>query len=156
EGNFNNLMQILGLTNCVDVPGGCQAATAAQTAASIAAGMPGVTSVPIVTPHWTQGPFNIFTPAQLAYLEFDNPDYRTSSESVQYADINGPLFKLPAGDIKGALGVERRTEFLSDDPNLTVQSVGPNASNPTAGGYDVKSIYAEINAPLLRDDPFVK
>jgi iron complex outermembrane receptor protein len=108
EGNFNHLAQITGQINCVDVPGGCSPATAAQLASSQAAVAAGiqksvVTSVPTLMPNFFNGP-NMFTSEQVKYLTFDNTDVNTSTERYWYADVNGALFDLPAGPIRAAFG----------------------------------------------------
>jgi iron complex outermembrane receptor protein len=161
EGNFNHLAQITGQINCIDVPGGCSAATAAQLASSQAAIAAGtqkalVTSVPTVMPNFFNGP-NMFTPAQVAYLTWNNTDINTSTERYWYADVNGSLFDLPAGPVRGAFGAEHRDEAAGDTPDILVQEGwGPNQSQPTAGGYHVSSVYGEFNIPVLKDAPFAK
>ena len=161
EGNFEHLAEITGQINCIDVPGGCSAATPAQlasSAAAVAAGIQGalVTSVPTVMPKWFNGP-NIFTPAQVAYLTFNNTDVNTSTERYEYLTLNGTLFNLPAGPLRAAVGAEHRNEFAQDTPDELVQEGwGPNQSGPTGGGYNVKSTYIEFNAPILKDLPGVE
>ncbi len=155
EGNFEHLAQLTGLINCVDVPGGCTTLAAPIPTSNFSPTNPVttvITSIPKVQPNWFGGPNGIFTPAQIAYLTWNNTDRRTSTERTIYGDINGDLFALPAGEVKAAVGVEHRDEFLSDTPDILVQEGwGPNPSTPTAGGYNVKSVYAEVNAPLLKD-----
>jgi len=161
EGNFNALAQISGQVNCVNVPGGCSPATAAQLASSAAAVAAGiqktlVTSVPTVMPNFFNGP-NMFTAAQVAYLTFNNTDANSSTERYVYADVNGTLFNLPAGPLRMAVGAEHRNEYAQDNPDTLVQEgYGPNQSGPTAGGYAVSSAYVEFNVPILKDVPFAK
>jgi iron complex outermembrane recepter protein len=161
EGNFDHLAQISGQINCVDVPGGCSPATAAQLASSAAAVLAGiqrtlVTSVPTVMPNFFNGP-NMFTPAQVAYLTWNNTDVNSSVERYAYADVNGPIFDLPGGPLRFAFGAEHRDEGAHDNPDILVQEGwGPNQSGPTGGGYSVSSAYLELNAPILKDAPFAK
>jgi iron complex outermembrane receptor protein len=161
EGNFNHLAQISGQINCVDVPGGCRTATAAEQASSQAAVTAGiqqalVTSVPKVMPNFFRGP-NMFTAAQVKYLTWSNTDVNTSTERYAYADINGKLFDLPGGPLRAALGVEHRNEAAGDTPDILVQEGwGPNQSQPTHGGYNAKSVYVEFNVPVIKDVPFAK
>ena len=161
EGNFGRLAQLSGQTNCIDVPGGCSPANAAQLASSAAAVAAGiqkslVTQVPTVMPNFFNGP-NMFTAAQVNYLTFNNTDVNSSTERYSYADINGPVFNLPAGPVRGALGVEHRNEFAQDNPDTLVQEgFGPNQSGPTAGGYHVSSVYAELNIPVFKNAPFAQ
>jgi iron complex outermembrane recepter protein len=161
EGNFEHLAEISGQINCIDVPGGCSPASAAQIASSkaaVAAGIQSavVTSVPTVMPNFFNGP-NIFTPAQIAYLTWNNTDVNTSTERYEYATLSGTLFNLPAGPLRAAIGAEHRNEFAQDTPDALVQEGwGPNQSGPTGGGYNVKSTYIEFNAPILKDLPGAK
>jgi iron complex outermembrane receptor protein len=151
EGNFDHLSQITEQSNCVDVPGGCHTAAVRNINGQL------ITSVPNQQPNWFNGPNNIFTPAQIAYLTFDNVDSTRSSESYAYANVSGPLFTLPAGEVKGSVGGELRKEHEDDTPDTLVQEgFGPNQAAPTSGGYDVGSVYGEIRIPLVKDFPFVK
>jgi len=156
EGNFDHLAQISGQSNCIDVPGGCSPATAAQLASSAAAVAAGiqknlVTSVPTVMPNFFNGP-NMFTPAQVAYLTFANTDVNQSTERYIYGDINGTVFNLPAGPLRVAVGAEHRDEWAADNPDTLVQEgFGPNQSAPTEGGYDLSSAYIEFSVPILKD-----
>ncbi len=138
EGNFYHLAQLTGQAPCVDVPGGC------------------TNGLPTVPVNFFNGP-NIFTPEQVAYATFNNTSSSESFERYFYADINGPIFKLPAGDVQAALGFETREEHYSNSPNeLVAEGFGPNPQQPTGGGYDVKSLYGEFQVPVLKDVPFVK
>lgn len=139
SGNWNHFAQLLGEITCLDVPGGCTAGLPNQTA------------------NWFGGPNNIFTPAQLAYVKYTRHDNQSANEKYAYFNLNGPLYTLPAGDIKFAAGVEHRDENLSYNPDeLTVEGWTANASLPTNGGYNVTSAYVEFYVPVLKDLPFVK
>jgi iron complex outermembrane receptor protein len=153
EGNFDHLGQITEQFNCVDVPGGCHTAPAGLVNANGQA----ISSIPNQQPNWFGNPNAIFTPAQLAYLTFDNIDNERSTESYTYANISGPLFSLPAGEVKGSLGGELRMEHEDDTPDTLVQEgLAPNPTGATSGGYNVGSVYGEVRIPLVKDFPFVK
>ncbi|QUD86764.1 TonB-dependent receptor domain-containing protein [Phenylobacterium montanum] len=148
EGNFNHIAQLSGQIACVDVPGGCKPGTLIDGTAS---------TVPVTMPNWLGGPNNIFTPAQLAYATFNNIDLSYARESYGYANISGPIWDLPAGELKGSIGGEIRQEFLSNTPSdIVQQGWGPNASAPTAGGFNVASVFGELNIPVLKDLPFIE
>lgn len=155
EGNFNHLAQITGQIQCIDVPGGCSPNTLNPADPhSIANGGPSM--LPTTMPNFFNGP-NMFTAEQVKYLTFTNTDRNNASERYLYANISGPLFDLPAGAVKGSVGFEYRREHLDDTPDELVQEGwGPNQSNVTSGGYNVGSIYGELNIPLLKDAPFAK
>ncbi len=155
EGDFNHLAQITGQIQCIDVPGGCSPNTLpAGNSHSLANGGPSM--LPTVMPNFFNGP-NIFTAQQVKYLTFTNTDRNKASERYFYANIGGPLFDLPAGTVKGSVGFEHRTEHLADTPDILVQEGwAPNQSNPTNGGYNVSSIFGEMNIPVLKDTMLVK
>ncbi len=143
EGNFQHLAQITGQAPCVDVPSGCVTDSFGN-------------SVPNVIPNFFNGP-NIFTPAQVKYLTFDNVDVNTSEEDYAYANITGPVFDLPFGTVKAAVGGELRREHAADTPSDLVQAgYAPNPTAPTSGGYNVGSVFGELNIPLLKGLPFAE
>jgi outer membrane receptor protein involved in Fe transport len=81
---------------------------------------------------------------------------RNVSEQV-LASINGPLFDLPAGAVKGALGVEHRIESgqVLPDGNY-IQGVYGSQVFPTDGRYWTNEGFAELGIPILKDAPFAK
>jgi iron complex outermembrane receptor protein len=138
EGNFFHLAQITGQVPCIDVPGGC------------------TNGVPNSPPNFFNGP-NMFTPAEVKYLTFDNTTISNSRERYFYGDANGTILTLPAGPLKAAVGFETRDEHFDNLPDTLVQQgFAPNPQLPTAGGYSVSSIYGELQIPVLKDLPFVE
>jgi outer membrane receptor protein involved in Fe transport len=80
-------------------------------------------------------------------------------ETTVSANIEGPLFKLPAGMVDGAFGVEFRNDRLNDQPapdSLNNNLYTLTTNGVTRGQSSVGEAYAEFNAPLLRDKPFAK
>ncbi len=139
SGNWLHLGELEGQLPCIDVPGGC------------------TNGSPNVQPNWFAGPNNIFSPAQLAYVEYTRHDSQEASERFAYANISGSLFNLPAGKVAASVGGEYRGEHLTYTPDqLTSEGFTANASAPTNGGYNVKSIFGELFVPLLADKPFAK
>jgi outer membrane receptor protein involved in Fe transport len=155
SGNWQHLGQMTELYPCVDVPGGCKSnALPAGDPFSPANGGPA--TIPNVIPNFFDGP-NMFSPQQVAYLTFTSHDHNTTSERYAYADVNGPLFDLPAGPVKLAVGTEYRMEYLRNTPDALVSAgYAVNPMQRTAGGYYVGSIYAELDIPVLADAPFAK
>jgi iron complex outermembrane receptor protein len=80
-----------------------------------------------------------------------------STVSSLNADISGEVFKLPAGAIGLAAGVERRQVRGYDRPGQFEQSGLSTdlAGNATIGNYTVNEVYAEVNVPILKGIPFV-
>ena len=146
SGNFLHLAQATAQLPCLDVPGGC---TTTPTA-------PFGYSTPLVPFNFFNG-VNTLSPAQVKYLTTTLTETQFTYENFIYADINGPLFDLPAGPLQGSIGFERRFEYASDNPDALVQEgYGAGPSAPTAGGYGVTSAYGELRIPILKDLPFAK
>jgi iron complex outermembrane receptor protein len=101
--------------------------------------------------------YNTLTPSQAAYLSYTNEENTGYSQQIAYGNINGPVYALPAGDIKAAIGFEYRTDNLFDFPDaVTSDGDGAVFSSPTQGGYATGSGYIEVNVPILKDLPFAK
>ncbi len=146
SGNFLHLAQATAQLPCLDVPGGC---TATPTA-------PFGYSTPL-TPFNFFGGANTLTPAQVKYLTTTLTETQFNYENYIYADINGPLFDLPAGPLQASIGFERRFEHANDAPDALVQEgYGAGPSAPTDGGYGVTSFYGEMRIPVLKDLPFAE
>lgn len=78
-------------------------------------------------------------------------------ETVANFSINGPLFKLPGGELQIVAGAEYRHSSIDDEPSPESQSgnlYGFTSSKPTKGSDEVYEIFGEVEAPLLRDMPF--
>ncbi len=108
-------------------------------------------------------PINLFgpgkaSPAALAYIRAIKTYNDTISEGDFQADINGPVYSLPYGDLQLALGVEHRREDGSSTPDaLTAAGFGLDSSGPaTRGGYSVTDLFVETKVPILKDLPFAK
>jgi outer membrane receptor protein involved in Fe transport len=77
-------------------------------------------------------------------------------ESVVSASMTGPLFKLPAGSVKAAVGVETRRFEIDDTPALDSQNgnlYGLTSSAITRGTDSANDVFAEIEVPLLAKVP---
>ena len=108
-------------------------------------------------------PFNVFggqgsiTEAMLDFVAFDQRDKSEQRIWDLSANATGNLFELPGGPLQMALGAEHRDQRGSFDPDPVV--VAGESSDipalPTSGHYNVDEIYAELNAPLFADRPFL-
>ena len=138
-GNFLHLGEETGQFPCLDVPGGCSG------------------GLPVTQPSWFNGPENIFTPDQLAYSKFTMQATQHAYERYIYGNVSGSLFDLPGGAAKISVGGEYRKEFLSYQPDeMQIAGFAPNQISPTAGGYNVKSLYGELYLPIIADRPLFK
>ena len=101
--------------------------------------------------------FKPLTSADIAYLEYTDIDNSQLEEDYFYANISGPVYHLPAGDVSMAFGVEQRNEGGFDHPDsVRIAGDADSDAQPTQGSYSVSSGYVELNAPILKDLPFVK
>jgi len=145
SGNFFHFAQASGNVPCLDVPGGCTTAPDPRFG--------------YVIPKTPINFYNIgsWTPDQLAYLKTTLNDSAFNYENYIYADVNGPVFDLPAGTVQAAVGFERRFEYSQTFPdNLGQEGYSASQSSPTAGGYGVYSVYGELRIPVLKDIPLVQ
>jgi iron complex outermembrane receptor protein len=98
------------------------------------------------------------TPAALNYvMSVGQATYGSNVDSAT-ADITGELFKLPAGSLAMAAGVERRVVKGFDRPGQFEQSGYSTdlAANTTSGKYTVREAYLEFNIPLLKNVPLAE
>ncbi|MBW8809880.1 MAG: TonB-dependent receptor, partial [Lysobacter sp.] len=73
-------------------------------------------------------------------------------ESTVNFAIDGPLFSLPYGQVRGAFGVEYRHSKIDDSPSVDAVNrnlFGLTSGDPTRGNDSVKEIYGEVEVPVL-------
>jgi len=102
--------------------------------------------------------FGDLTPAALDYILFTSRDRGGNEIATVTADINGNLFRLPAGPVAFAAGVVYRKEKGWRDPDpLTVLGVAnTNQQDPISGSSTAKEGYVELSVPVLANTPFFK
>ncbi len=98
------------------------------------------------------------SPAEIAYLTFDDQERTEYEMTHAAATISGEIAELPAGSIGVAAGLEYRREQGGVDTSGVVQAgdSGGNFAEPTSGSYHVSEAYAELSVPLLADVPGVQ
>jgi hypothetical protein len=109
-------------------------------------------------------PFNLFggfgsiTPAMINFVSFEQNDSSKQTQFDATANLSGNLFELPGGPLGLAIGAEYRDLKGRFDPDPVVAAGFSSdiPAQPTKGSYDVREAYAELNAPILADLPFVK
>ncbi len=121
-------------------------------------------------------PVNIFgqmTPDQANSIR--NIQNETNSTQLFDAtfDVTGTLFKLPAGDVGAAFGIEVRRNTGEDNPDTYDNTLSTGSGNlplpatttpttqairtPTSNGaINVREAYLEMNIPILKDMPLAK
>ena len=93
------------------------------------------------------------TEAMLEWIGFVQKDSSSQSLEGIVANVTGELMTVPAGTVDFAAGFERREQAGRFDPDPVV-AAGDTAglpAQPTAGGYTVTELYAELEAPLVAD-----
>lgn len=100
-------------------------------------------------------PINLFgfqsiTPAAATYINALENREAVIQEQIYSAVAQGPVFKLPAGNIVAVIGAEHRTEQSSEvwDALTNAGLNGGNALPNTFGSYTVKDVFAEVAIPL--------
>lgn len=110
-------------------------------------------------------PVNIFgldtlTPAMADFLSVDSTIASTFKRTVAGGSVAGDLFKLPAGMVSTAFGVEYRKDSFSIRPDEVALSNDLAAINVppirNAGSFNLFEIFAEARLPILADMPFFK
>ena len=102
-------------------------------------------------------PFNIFggagtiTPEMLAFVTFTQHDESWQKQWDWTGNVSGSLLELPGGPLGIAAGFEFRKQrgAFNPDPVIAAGLGADIPAQPTSGKYNVKELYAELNAPLL-------
>lgn len=102
---------------------------------------------------------NVASQAALDFVRANTTDRSRIRQQVVSASLSGDfgqVFRLPGGPVGFAVGGEYRKEesrFIPDA--IAAQGLTfTNALGRDEGSFDVKEVFGELNAPLLRDLPF--
>jgi iron complex outermembrane recepter protein len=104
----------------------------------------------------------VASPESLAFVLADNTNTARVGQQVVSGSVSGDfdsLFKLPGGSLGFAIGGEYRRETSLSTPDVLIQngSLRDFSAQPVSGGkFDVKEVFAELNAPLLSKVPFAE
>lgn len=127
---------------------------------------PGITNFGSFTPGPNSGcvPLNLFgegspSPAAIAFVTTTSTARSKLTQHVVSGSISGDfgqLFSLPGGPVSFAIGAEYRREASQSTPapEDTAGFTFNNVLNPSSGHFDVKEVFGELNAPILRHVPF--
>lgn len=89
-------------------------------------------------------------PAAIAFVTARYEPVSVNSQFLASANISGPLFRLPAGEVKMGLGLEYRRERASFDPGETSRmGLFYATENPSGGGFNTREAYGELLIPLI-------
>jgi len=74
------------------------------------------------------------------------------------AKLDGPLFTLPAGDVRAAIGASHELdEFRYREYQSVLSSTNtPSVTNDATNRRNITSVYGELFVPLVSDAPFAK
>lgn len=93
------------------------------------------------------------------YVVRENHNLDTINQKNFEGTIEGPIYKLPAGELHLAVGADyRETDFnYQPDRGLsTADTPSYDTAVPTSGRQEVKEVFAELLAPIVKDLPFAQ
>ncbi len=96
-----------------------------------------------------------WTQAEIAYLRQVATAQSRFQTTGFFGVASGPVFELPAGEVQVAVGFETRTDEGFTKPD-SITEAGESVANQvftTEGSFDVEEYFAEIDIPLLSDQP---
>lgn len=125
------------------------------------------------------GGFNPFgesnlSPSCVAYISRTGQNTTVSEQTVVEGSLQGQLFTLPAGEVRGAFGVQYRQDNYAFRPDASLAQSNPvvarpdggsnggseiagfNPSQALSGSTNSKEVFAEVLVPVLADLPFIQ
>jgi iron complex outermembrane recepter protein len=96
------------------------------------------------------------TREQTDYLGATLNDRGENSQRFIDVSLEGPWGRLPAGELRWALGAEYRREagqYKFDPLRKTGIAGSPGETDVPGGAFAARELYVEVRAPLLRDKP---
>lgn len=137
--------------------------TSSEVRTSPVDGMPYTCAIDVTDPGEGCYPVNFFesytalaSDPALKYMRTTERGRTDYDQVVLDATANGPVFKLPAGELMGVVGLEARYDKLYDNPGP--DSINQNIFNESTAGItqgddDVVEVYAEAEAPIVKGVP---
>lgn len=106
----------------------------------------------------TAGGGGTITQEQLDFISFVQVDNSEQDLFDFNFNLSGDIIDLPAGPLGFAVGYEYRDQEGTFQPDPIVAAGNSNGipAQPTAGGFDVNSIYGEVVVPVLAGVPGVE
>lgn len=112
----------------------------------------------VAAPALTPGVIGGNLPAAFRDYIVDNTIGHTKFRETTFAfNIDGPLFKMPGGDVQLSLGAEYRKQRIDDEPDansINGNLFGLTAATKTVGQDNVKEVFGELFVPILADKKF--
>ncbi|MEO6248718.1 MAG: TonB-dependent receptor [Sphingomicrobium sp.] len=108
---------------------------------------------------WNPFGNNPLSPGCLEFAGRTDHNVNTQKQKIVEATLEGPLFALPAGDLRFALGADHRETSFSYSPDSTLvtkDSLPFSSTTFAAGKQKVSELFGELLVPILKDRPFTK
>lgn len=98
------------------------------------------------------------SPACRAYISRRLHSLTGNKQYIAEANVQGLLFKLPAGELRFAAGLDYRRDSVTNDPDgqIAANNIPFLAGTTASGSDDVKEAYGELSIPILHDTFLVK
>jgi iron complex outermembrane receptor protein len=112
-------------------------------------------AAPISTGSRSCAPLNVFglgspSAAARAYITHDAIATSVNTQRDVNANLNGDVIKLPAGELKAAIGFENRRETADFEPDsFYTGHYGQGTASAVEGSYRTNEIYAETLIPII-------
>jgi len=103
-------------------------------------------------------PFAKYTPEMTKYLTQSTRSVGKQNLNDTVATLTGSPFKLPAGDVRAALGAEYRTLYGGLDHDTQINqgtTTGNQISDTDYVKIKTREVFGELLIPLLADKPFI-
>jgi outer membrane receptor protein involved in Fe transport len=108
---------------------------------------------------WNPFGNNAVSPGCLEYTLRNDRNINTMTQKVVEGTLEGPIFRLPGGDLRFAVGADYRVwdfVFNPDSTFVTNDSLSYGSITPASGRQKVSEVFGELLVPILKDLPFVK
>ena len=112
--------------------------------------------IPWTDPYFLAGQW---TDEQKAFLEDTDVGHTKYTQWAGELSANGPLFALPAGQVKAAIGLAWRRDQLTDTPGpitLAGNLWNSTGSGITSGRSVTKEAFGELEVPIIHDTPVIQ
>jgi iron complex outermembrane receptor protein len=100
-----------------------------------------------------------FTAEEANFLFGEETGNTLYEQLTAEASVSGNLFRLPAGPVGVAVGVQWRRDEIDDTPGaitLANNVFGQSVAGRTAGFSRSQEAFAEVQIPLVHNTPFIK
>lgn len=120
-----------------------------------------VRGVPCRTPDWYNPQFLAGNPSaeDRAFLFGVDEGSTIYEQSQLELFLDGPLFNLPAGEVRGGIGFSRIHERINDIPGENTRignAWGTSSAGITRGRKMTRAVFGEVSIPVVKDLPLAE